>query len=60
MNLYFYAVILFCRLFIKPACDAELTGRGADKAACLPILDLCLAGFEGGGDDMPIPAFDGP
>ena len=26
----------------------------------LPILDLHLTRFEGGGDDMPITAFDGP
>jgi hypothetical protein len=26
----------------------------------LPFLDLRLAGFEGGGNGMPITAFDGP
>jgi hypothetical protein len=47
----------------------ELEYRGNDRSRSvlqattltdlLLLLDLRLAGFEGGGDDMPITAFDG-
>jgi hypothetical protein len=34
--------------------------RSRQGSRRLPLLDLRLAGFESGGDDMPITAFDGP
>jgi hypothetical protein len=37
----------------RPYTNVAVTSRR------LPFLDLHLAGLEGGGDDMPITAFDG-
>jgi hypothetical protein len=60
MQLYYSAILPLCGyavccLFIKLACGAEVTGNSHR----LPFLNLRLAGFEGGGNGMPIPAFDG-
>jgi hypothetical protein len=53
--MYYYVYLnLSQELYI---CKAS---RGVDRAACLPFLDLRLAGLDGGGDGMPITAFDGP
>jgi hypothetical protein len=40
--------------------DYALVTGSRQGSRRLPFLDLRLTGFEGGGDDMPITAFNGP